>query len=68
MEYIVDRDCGETSARKDANFRGLIVRCRGCVYFRPDEDGKGGICNRKHIEKVRRMDYCSRGKAKADYA
>lgn len=63
MEYIIDRDCGETSARKDKYFRGLIVRCKSCVYYQQGEDGRTGFCNRKHLERVKRLDYCSKGKA-----
>ena len=64
MEYIIDKpNMSATIASKDPFFRGLIVRCKTCVYFQRNPDKNGmGVCTRRSNEVVRRTDYCSRAK------
>lgn len=64
MEYIVERDMTSiTAAQKDPKFRGIIVRCRNCIYYQKNpEYPTQGICCRRANEPTKRNDYCSRGK------
>lgn len=62
-EYIIASDDTVTMARKNPNFRGQLLRCKNCIYYKTVEDRPGqGVCLRHHGETVYRRDYCSKAR------
>lgn len=66
-EYIFERpDEAESTAKRDANYRGELVRCKDCKYRKPKKTTNLNSHCIRHNRAVMADDYCSKAKRKEE--